>query len=41
MKAKIFIQELWQRILGWDEPLPTELEAKWDDIAQDIQELAS
>ena len=38
MKAKLFIQELWQRKLEWDEPLPTELEAKWDDIAQDIQE---
>ena len=38
VKAKLFIQELWQRKLEWDEPLPTELEAKWDDIAQDIQE---
>ena len=37
-KAKLLIQELWQRKLEWVEPLPTELEAKWDDIAQDIQE---
>lgn len=38
VKAKLLIQELWQRKLEWDEPLPTELDAKWDDIAQDIQE---
>ena len=38
VKAKLFIQELWQRKLEWDEPLPTELETKWNDIARDIQE---
>ena len=38
VKAKLLIQELWQRKLEWDEPLPTELEAKWNDMAQDIQE---
>ena len=38
VKAKLLIQELWQRKLEWDEPLSTELEAKWDNIGQDIQE---
>lgn len=38
MRAKFLIQELRQRKVKWDEQLPTELEAKWDDIAQDIQE---
>lgn len=38
MKAKLLVQELWQRKLEWYEPPPAELEAKWDDIAQDIQE---
>ena len=38
VKAKLLIQELWQRKLEWDEPLPADLEAKWNDIARDIQE---
>jgi len=38
VKAKLFVQELWQRKLEWNEPLPTELETKWDDLARDIQE---
>ena len=38
VKAKLLIQELWQKKLEWDEPLPTELEVKRHNIAQDIQE---
>ncbi|XP_055527336.1 uncharacterized protein LOC129719952 [Wyeomyia smithii] len=31
--AKIFIQTLWERNLGWDEPLSQELCKKWAQIA--------
>ena len=38
VKAKLLIQELWQKKLEWDELLPTDLTIKWNDIAGDIQE---
>ena len=38
VKAKLLIQDLWQQKLEWDEPLPAELETKWNDIARDIQD---
>ena len=38
VKAKLLIQELWQRKLDWDQPLPAELKVKWYNIAQVIQE---
>lgn len=32
MKAKLFMQELWQHNLEWDAPLSTELETFWNCI---------
>ena len=41
VKAKIFLQRLWQQDLDWDEPLPTAAEQEWLSIATDIQEATS
>ena len=37
-KAKLLIQELWQKELEWDEPIPADLTIKWNDIDGGIQE---
>lgn len=37
--AKIFIQELWQTNLSWDDKLPEELERRWTEFRNDIKEL--
>ena len=37
-ESYLIIQELWQKKLEWDEPLAAELETKWNEIAQDIQD---
>ena len=36
IRAKIFIQELWERGFEWDEPLPDDIQKQWLDIAQDL-----
>ena len=36
IRAKIFIQELWERGFEWDEPLPDDIQKQWLDIAQDV-----
>ena len=33
MPFKVFLQELWQRKLNWDEPLPDDLKTCWNTIA--------
>jgi len=38
IKAKIFIQTLWQHSVEWDEQLSDEIQQQWLCIAQDIQE---
>ena len=38
IKAKIFIQTLWQHNVEWDGPLSDEIQQQWLSIAQDIQE---
>ena len=41
IKAKIFMQTLWQRNVDWDEPLSDEDQQEWLNIAHDIQEAMS
>ena len=36
IRAKIFIQELWERGFEWDEPLPDDIQKQWLDISQDL-----
>ena len=38
VKAKLLIQELWQKELAWDEPLPLQLKTKWLHIAKDLSD---
>ena len=40
IRAKIFMQTLWQNKLNWDEPLPKKLVESWAAIAKKIQEAA-
>ena len=41
IKAKIFMQTLWQRNVDWDGPLSDEDQREWLNIAHDIQEAMS
>ena len=36
-RAKLFIQELWQQSVEWDESLDKQIADKWRDIAKDLQ----
>ena len=38
VKAKIFIQALWQHKVGWDEPLTDNLCKEWTEIVSDLKE---
>ena len=37
VRAKCFMQMLWQRRVDWDEPLDTSLQEEWTTIIRDIQ----
>lgn len=39
IKGKIFIQQLWQVKLNWDEPLPIELQSRWLAFYRDLEAL--
>ncbi|XP_037927917.1 uncharacterized protein LOC119662382 [Teleopsis dalmanni] len=39
IKAKIFIQHLWQLKLSWDEPLPTDLRTTWSTFRENLSTL--
>ena len=41
VRAKIFIQLLWQCNIDWDEPLSDEDQQQWFEIAENIQEAKS
>ena len=38
ISAKLFIQQLWQHKLNWNEPLTSELTAKWHDIVVNLKQ---
>lgn len=37
IRAKLLMQELWQKNIGWDQPLEQSVRDKWNNIAEDIQ----
>ena len=37
IQAKLLLQQLWQRNVEWDEPLPQPLQDQWVSIATEIQ----
>lgn len=39
VKAKIILQELWLAKIGWNEPLPPELQQRWTTFRQQLQQL--
>jgi len=41
IRAKIFMQMLWQLHVNWDEPLVTSLQEEWNTILADLQQLSS
>ena len=41
VRAKIFLQTLWQHKVGWDEPLNDDLAKDWTEIASNLQNLLS
>ena len=36
--AKLFMQELWQKQLDWDEPLPDVMRTRWHNIMTNLQQ---
>ncbi|XP_011859306.1 PREDICTED: uncharacterized protein LOC105556806 [Vollenhovia emeryi] len=40
IKAKILLQELWLHKLQWDDPLPSQLSARWLSIREELTSLA-
>ena len=41
IKAKLFLQELWQQRVEWDEPLSPELVTTWVNIAKEIDNVTT
>ena len=39
IKVKIFMQQLWEKNMSWDDPLPTSLRNEWAKIVYDLQNL--
>ena len=39
IKAKIGLQELWEKGVGWDEKLPSETQEKWTNLFQEMMSL--
>ena len=38
ISAKLFMQQLWQQKLNWNQPITTELATRWRDIASNLQQ---
>jgi hypothetical protein len=38
VRAKILMQTLWEGKFEWDQPLPADIQAKWYDLARDLQQ---
>ena len=41
IRLKIFLQELWQKQLGWDDSLDTNDEETWNTLTKNLQELST
>ncbi|XP_068675570.1 uncharacterized protein [Montipora foliosa] len=39
IRAKIGLQELWEKGVGWDEELPSETQEKWTNLFQEMKSL--
>ena len=39
IRAKIGLQELWEKGVGWDEKLPFETQEKWTNLFQEMKSL--
>ena len=39
LPGKVFLQELWQKKIEWDETLPPELISKWKSIVQNMERI--
>ena len=39
IRAKIGLQELWEKGVGWDEKLPSETQEKWTNLFQEMKSL--
>ncbi|CAH0725011.1 unnamed protein product, partial [Brenthis ino] len=39
IRPKVLMQELWRRSIGWDEPVPCDLQQTWDELKQDLSKL--
>ena len=37
IRAKLFMQQLWQKKVGWDEPLEQSVRDKWNNIVDELQ----
>ena len=40
IKAKIFMQQLWEKNMSWDDPLPTSLRNEWAKIVYYLENLS-
>ena len=41
IKCKMFLQQLWQLKVNWDEPLPTEFQEQWHKIQRNLPSIQS
>eukprot|EP00117_Sycon_ciliatum_P031101 scpid25928/ scgid24391/ len=40
-RAKLLIQEVWKRDIGWDDPLPPDIMERWRPIATDLHKASN
>ena len=41
VRAKILLQDLWRQGIGWDEPLPPDLQLTWKELATELEMIMS